>query len=259
MDKQINKVFLVIAALVLLTIAVNAAKVTINTANGPMTIEGDESMLMKVLSFFSSGITGMAIANPSDCPAGIVSYWDFEETSGTVANDSYDANPGTIFGATINQPGKVGQAYSFDGINDYVSLPDIDLGNQRSYTVWFKRANLTSAHRVLIAKDRAGIASEFDFALSGTALRVTIRNGTSGPFADFLGGSVTDNTTWHLGAWTYDGTNVRIYLDGALLGTWPFTQGITNNDYTYAIGVRNFYGPTNADSPFSGLIDEWYS
>ena len=52
----------------------------------------------------------------------LVSYYNFDETSGTTATDSLSANAGTITGATINQTGIIGKAYSFDGTGDYVTL-----------------------------------------------------------------------------------------------------------------------------------------
>ena len=79
MDKK-NGLYIAVAALVLLAIVVSAAKVTVDTANGPVTVEGTDSVVMSFLkSFMGSGITGMAIANPATCPSGIVSYWDFNE------------------------------------------------------------------------------------------------------------------------------------------------------------------------------------
>ncbi|MFQ6057165.1 MAG: hypothetical protein ACE5J9_05430 [Methanosarcinales archaeon] len=66
--------------------------------------------------------------------AGTVGYWHFEEGSGNVAVDSSGlGNNGTIYGATWTT-GKVGGALSFDGVDDYVEVPDsvsLDIsGNQ---------------------------------------------------------------------------------------------------------------------------------
>ncbi|MBI4739775.1 thrombospondin type 3 repeat-containing protein, partial [Candidatus Woesearchaeota archaeon] len=52
-----------------------------------------------------------------------VSYWKFDDGSGTVADDSINTNNGTVSGATWGT-GKVSGALSFDGVDDYVSIPD---------------------------------------------------------------------------------------------------------------------------------------
>ena len=56
--------------------------------------------------------------NNAECPDGMVSYW---EANGN-PQDSFDSNHGTLMGGTTFTTGKVGQAFNFDGIDDYVVL-----------------------------------------------------------------------------------------------------------------------------------------
>ncbi|MFH1724806.1 MAG: LamG-like jellyroll fold domain-containing protein [Elusimicrobiota bacterium] len=53
------------------------------------------------------------------CPSDLVGYWAFDNGN---ADDSAGANNGTVLGA---QPtaGAVGQAFDFDGIDDYITIP----------------------------------------------------------------------------------------------------------------------------------------
>jgi hypothetical protein len=53
-------------------------------------------------------------------PAGLVSWWPGDGN----ANDIQDGNHGTLQNGVTFAPGMVGQAFSFDGVDDYV-----DLGN----------------------------------------------------------------------------------------------------------------------------------
>jgi len=53
---------------------------------------------------------------------GLVSRWDFEETSGVVI-DERGVNNGTAYGVTRGQTGKIGNAFYFDG-DDFVRLGD---------------------------------------------------------------------------------------------------------------------------------------
>jgi ligand-binding sensor domain-containing protein len=53
----------------------------------------------------------------------LVAWYKFDEGSGTTALDSANGHNGTVNGATWTA-GKVGGALSFDGVNDYVDVPD---------------------------------------------------------------------------------------------------------------------------------------
>jgi hypothetical protein len=57
-----------------------------------------------------------------------------------VAYDSHSTNDGTLAGPTVNQTGKLGKCYSFDGINDYISIPS-EISNWKStytHSAWVK-------------------------------------------------------------------------------------------------------------------------
>jgi hypothetical protein len=54
-------------------------------------------------------------------PEGMVSYWKFDESSGSTAIDSVNGNHGTIDGAN-RTTGVVDGALSFDGVNDFVRI-----------------------------------------------------------------------------------------------------------------------------------------
>ena len=56
-------------------------------------------------------------------PEGLVSWWDADAVSGTTASDIQDGNDGTLMNGATTAPGKVGDAFSFDGLDDYVETP----------------------------------------------------------------------------------------------------------------------------------------
>ncbi len=69
-------------------------------------------------------------------PAGLVSWYRGEGN----ANDSADGNNGTLQNGATFASGEVGQAFSFDGVDDYVSIPDapdLHFGNQVTVDGWF--------------------------------------------------------------------------------------------------------------------------
>ena len=69
-------------------------------------------VLIAVFIIFSLSFVSAA------CSSGIISYWKFDENSGTTAYDSADGNNGVVTGATWTT-GKLGSALQFNG-NSYV-------------------------------------------------------------------------------------------------------------------------------------------
>ncbi|MEC8044250.1 MAG: kelch repeat-containing protein, partial [Verrucomicrobiota bacterium] len=73
---------------------------------------------------------------------GLVGWWKFDETSGTVAHDSSgNGNDGNLTNGPTWVGGKIGGALSFDGVDDFVQLVRGDVvgsGLHLSISVWIK-------------------------------------------------------------------------------------------------------------------------
>src|SRR5690606_21455652 len=77
-----------------------------------------------------------------------VGYWDFNEGSGTVANDkSAGKNNGTINGASWSNDAKSGKALSFNGSSNNISLGNITAYKTENKTIsfWAKPSSAPSA------------------------------------------------------------------------------------------------------------------
>ena len=90
---------------------------------------------------------------PAAAPAavnGLVGAYSFDAGSGTSAADSSgSANTGTLSGATW-AAGKNGNALSFDGVNDWVTIADsasLDLTSGMTLEAWVKPQGGRLAHR----------------------------------------------------------------------------------------------------------------
>jgi hypothetical protein len=59
----------------------------------------------------------------------LISYYDFDESSGTTLNDIQNGYDGTNSGVLIDQPGKINKSYYFDGVNDKITLSNNPLNN----------------------------------------------------------------------------------------------------------------------------------
>ncbi len=85
-------------------------------------------------------------------PAGLVSWWPGD---GNV-DDIWDNNDGTLMNGAGFAPGKVGQAFSFDGLDDYVEVANeevFDFGaGPFSITAWIKTSGGRSFNEHFISK-----------------------------------------------------------------------------------------------------------
>lgn len=82
----------------------------------------------------------VVVDDASTTTGGLVAWYKFDEATGTVLRDSSgNGNHGTIYGATWTQ-GISGTALYFNGINNYVEIPDSPSLNpaQTTVIVWFK-------------------------------------------------------------------------------------------------------------------------
>ena len=78
---------------------------------------------------------------------GLIAWWKFDETSGTVAYDSSgNGNDGNLTNGPTWVTGKIGGALSFDGIDDYfeVSSRKWGIDNLLSLSLWYKIESTTS-------------------------------------------------------------------------------------------------------------------
>ena len=104
--------------------------------------------LTKVLGFsvcFLLIATVFGVVLPMDvsaqgaCPEGMVSYWRFDEGSGTIAYDSVDDNSGIIkpVSPQWTTDSISGSALQFSGVNDWVST-DVSTYSEMTKIGWIK-------------------------------------------------------------------------------------------------------------------------
>ena len=99
------------------------------------------------------------------CPADLISYWRFNENSGTNANDVADQNLGTVNGATWTK-GKLNSALNFDGVDDYVNIShneNLNLKGNFTIEAWINMTgydNVNKAPQKIIGKLGEGEPAE---------------------------------------------------------------------------------------------------
>jgi fibronectin type 3 domain-containing protein len=198
----------------------------------------------------SSQVSATVTAAP---PVGLVAAYGFDENSGTIAGDSAGANVGTLAGASWTI-GKFGNALVFDGVNDWVTVADaatLDLTGGMTLEAWVLPAALGAAWRTVVLKEQPGNYTYALYASTGTS-RPSGNAVTGGADHDLRG-----TATLGLGAWThltttYDGANLRLYVDGNLVGTQAASGSISVSSGVLRIGGTNVW----PNEFFQGRIDE---
>jgi subtilisin family serine protease len=190
---------------------------------------------------------------PPDC----VSWWMFDEGTGTVAYDSVGNNHGAVLGAAWTT-GKVNGALSFDGQNDYVSVPhDVSLNITGDITIsaWvqFTRGGLEQG---IVTKcvGSGPTNNPFDFRTdpSSEPLLTLVRAGATGHERVYSDKHISLNQ-WHHVLVRVENKVPDFYVDGIITGKWgdtTFTKTPTGNSKPVLIGRRD------DGLFFNGIIDE---
>ena len=182
--------------------------------------------------------------------------WTFDEGSGTTAGDSSgNSNNGTIYGgAQWTVGGACGKALQFDGVDDYVELPNATV---------FNRETSPFSIAAYIKTSVAGQGVIFmRYSTSNQGISVNC-NSDKIHFATYAGSSsgseITGNRSIADGQWHHiacvresDGT-LKIYIDGVL--DTEATLPLRNVDISLAPRIG---GDTVAPyaAKFNGVIDE---
>ncbi len=202
-----------------------------------------------------SGYSAIASAQTST-GGGLVASYGFNEGAGLVASDtSGNGNTGTITGATWNTTGKFGSSLTFNGTGHVVSIPSstsLNLSTAMTLEAWVYPTSAQTGWRAIIQRERDAYLLHAGY--SGGALRPTA-GGTFGTALDYFASTtaLTVNAWSHL-ALTWDGTIMRLYVNGAQVATRSRTgtlQGTSAGAGTVRIGNNVPYGER-----FIGQIDE---
>ena len=199
----------------------------------------------------SAGVV-VNVQNAAQPVTGLVAAFGFEEATGTTAADSSGRGmTGTISGALHETAGRFGRALTFDGVNDWVTVADatpLDLTTGMTLEAWV-RPTVVSRWRTVLIKEQAG---NLTYALyANTDANRPSANFFAGVERDVLGTAQLAANTWTHLATTYDGTNLRIYVNGVLVGTRAAPGPISTSSQPLRIGGNSIWPEF-----FQGQIDE---
>jgi hypothetical protein len=213
-----------------------------------------------VFSFFMSSLA-LAINDP-------IAHWKLDETSGLIAEDSAGDNDGTLVNGPIWTTGIIDGALHFNRVDEYVEVADNIALEPQQLTVaaWVYRES-TSTRDVVLKKgsthsgdNRNGYLFRI---LESTSIypqkaRLYIVAGSNTNVMSPVSETEIEAGIWYHLAATYDGSYIRIYVNGQEEGTPTLeTRAI---DYSggyqdFKIGVQE-EGHGSLCYHFDGKIDD---
>lgn len=194
----------------------------------------------------------------------IIGAWHMNEASGAYVGDtSGNALDGIseYIGPNIDTSGHSGAARSFNGTQNYVSLPTSPLYDTQSLTIntWIKLNDATKSGVIFQAGVNGPAAAYTLFHASGD---LTFRTVNSAGVLDELVVSATSRTTyiydnsWHMITAVYNPQTQQklLYVDGILKDSKDYSETLKTMGETVArIGATSYATPSTL---FKGSIDE---
>jgi autotransporter-associated beta strand protein len=215
-----------------------------------------------VVNYTPTSVVAM-VASPM--PPGLIAWWPGEGN----ANDLAGTNNGVLRGGTTATiPGKVGQAFGFDGTNGFIEIPDSPQLKPTNLTIeaWvlfsaldsagagapppgqqyivFQQNSLSSILECYsLGKTRTGDGDAFSFSVSSA----------SGEALSLCSTTLVTTGVWYHVAGVRGSNFTRLYVNGSL-------ESQTNVNFPLDYGTNALFfgssGQAYGDHKFAGLLDE---
>ena len=198
-------------------------------------------------------VIAFGVADDVDILQGLTAYWAFDEEDGCVVYDlagTYDGllMPQCPVGSPQRVAGIRGSALSFEGGDQEVLVSDVGplaTSSQLTISAWIQHDTVFDFRAILDQRDSP--ADGYDLYLSPQS-RLFMRFNS----ITHESHAVVADGTWHHVAAIYDGTEVRLYVDGILDSRSAAASSTLNTTSPLHLG-RHF---TNSSNGLTGVLDE---
>jgi hypothetical protein len=195
-----------------------------------------------------------------------VAWWKLDDNEAdTTVLDAMAAHHGLLEGGNsaedLSTTGRIGSAFALNGSSDYVQCEagsSLLNGSGFAWSVWTRNSLGSGYYSILAASHTVSAKYPFcEIAVSGGLARVLLRDTDGNTDADVssTGRSVNDGVWRHVVA-VYDGSQLRLYVDGALVNSsdsaWsPKPSGV--GGLIFGARQRPGYSPENY---YAGSVDD---
>jgi hypothetical protein len=238
-----------------------SVKDAVTTDGGSYTVivdSGSQSLTSVVATLTVAGIS-LNCAVPS--PTGLISWWPGDGG----ANDLAGTNNGTPENGVGYVPGVAGYAFSLNGVNQFIYVPDNpswDFGtNDFTMELWANYLSTNGSVAMLANDEGAGNTRKWIFGFNGSALQLLVgvvtNNGyyiSSSSFSPALG-------EWYHIALTRSGSTFNFFINGSLFSTNTSPVVMPSPNAPLTIGNAEGGFPVNGllqeqGFPFNGLLED---
>lgn len=198
---------------------------------------------------YFGGVSKPADAASVDLQKGLLGHWKLD-------GNFKDATPygrnGTAGGVTFgtDRKAKATSALNLTG-STCVSIPSFNVANQITLSIWMNPAQVTLSKK-LLGKHSAATDIQGTIGMSGNK-----------PWFELTTGGVYHSTVispnavsagvWTLVTGVYDGSSMKLYVNGALVYSEAASGAIATNSLAWNIGSINTCNP---GANFNGLLDD---
>lgn len=211
-------------------------------------------VLFTVLLFGLLSVTTRLLVPYASAAEGLVAAYNFNESSGTTTADlSGNGHVGTLnSGVNFYSGGRYNGAAQFNGTTGMITIadaPDLRFSNTMTLEAWVKPTSLNGWRSILLKEKPNWLVYGLYANTNANVPYAEINNGMAG--TDARGDTQLPLNAWtHLSA-TYNGTTLKMYVNGIEAATKTFSGTIESSTNPLQIGANSIWG-----EHFEGLIDD---
>lgn len=194
---------------------------------------------------------------PASNAAGLVAYFKCNDGAGNTLTNATGGTNGTLQNSVtwVQSPVQYSaNAISFDGTNDYITIPDndtLDITSAITLEAWVY-ATKNSGIQNVISKSSNAVNNGYIFPRTDNGWTQVVAYLHIGGAWRTLAANYPSLNAWHHLAVTYDGAMIRLYINGVQSATLAQTGNITVNTNPLALGNQ-----TGFPEYFGGAADEF--
>lgn len=206
------------------------------------------------------------MAFPDNLPqsANIVGWWRFEDNFNDSSGNGYNLTETS--GTIPFVSGKIGKAGDFEyGDSEYLEIAhasciNLQITGNITIAAWVKAESIPDVLQAIVGKYDRNSLRAYQLQVSDISgnkkARFVVSN--DGSTVTGISGSTTLNTgTWYHVCGVYDGSYLRLYLNGSSdADAVSYSSGILNANTPFHIGCQFNLGAAEATRHWDGLIDE---